>query len=73
MEKTKMLTQGRRRLTRARAIRVKCLDCCCDSAAEVAKCEMKDCSLWRYRMGYEVNLRGERVTKDDKKAMRDDS
>lgn len=43
-----------RRLTRARAIRLKCRDCCCGSAAEVRRCEIYDCALWTYRMGREV-------------------
>ena len=42
-----------KRLTRAKAIRLKCLDCCCNNSAEVRLCNIKDCSLWRYRMGTE--------------------
>ena len=33
-----------------RAIRAKCLDCCCGSASEVRKCVAVDCSLWPFRM-----------------------
>jgi hypothetical protein len=39
---------GRRAL---KAIRSKCLDCMCWQMAEVAKCELKGCPLWPYRMG----------------------
>lgn len=42
-----------KRVTRAKAIRLKCLDCCCGNTAEVRRCEIKDCALWRYRMGRE--------------------
>lgn len=35
----------------AKAIRAKCLDCCCGSSAEVAKCHLTFCSLWPFRMG----------------------
>ena len=42
------------RITRGRAIRLKCLDCCCGSAWEVRLCENRQCPLWRYRMGREV-------------------
>ena len=42
------------RVTRAKAIRLKCLDCCCGQAAEVRKCHIEDCPLWIYRMGREV-------------------
>jgi hypothetical protein len=34
-----------------KAIREKCLDCCCGNAAEVRKCVAVDCSLWPYRVG----------------------
>jgi hypothetical protein len=33
-----------------KAIREKCLDCCCGNAAEVRKCVAVDCALWPYRM-----------------------
>jgi len=42
-----------KRITRAKAIRLKCLECCCQQFSEVKNCEIKDCSLWRYRMGRE--------------------
>ena len=42
------------RISRSKAIRLKCLDCCCDQAAEVRKCPATDCPLWRYRMGREI-------------------
>ena len=34
-----------------KAIRAKCLDCCCDQANEVKLCPVKDCSLWPFRFG----------------------
>lgn len=43
------------RIGRAKAIRLKCLDCCAGQAAEVRKCPAVDCPLWRYRMGKEEN------------------
>ena len=43
------------RLSRTKAIRMKCLDCCCDNMAEVRKCPATNCPLWRYRMGREEN------------------
>jgi hypothetical protein len=33
-----------------RAIREKCLDCCCGNAAEIRKCVAFDCALWPFRM-----------------------
>ena len=44
---------GRERvkLTPMRAIRLRCLDCCCWSQKAVRECPCKDCPLWPYRMG----------------------
>lgn len=42
------------RVSRSKAIRLKCLDCCAGQAAEVRKCPAVDCPLWRYRMGREI-------------------
>lgn len=43
-----------KRLTRQKAIRAKCLDCCCGSWSEVKECHIKSCALWRYRLGKEI-------------------
>jgi hypothetical protein len=43
------------RLTRTKAIRMKCLDCSGGQQAEVRKCPATNCPLWRYRMGREEN------------------
>lgn len=40
-------------LTRSKAIRLKCLDCCCGNKAEVRRCSIDTCPLWRFRMGPE--------------------
>ena len=37
--------------TPLRSIRLKCLDCCCDSALEVRLCPCTDCALHIYRFG----------------------
>lgn len=37
--------------TPLRAIRRKCLDCCCGSSQEVSLCSVHDCSLHPYRFG----------------------
>lgn len=41
------------RITRGKAIRLKCLDCCGGNSAEVRRCSAIKCPLWRYRMGSE--------------------
>lgn len=33
-----------------KAIREKCLDCCCWQHGEVIRCQIKKCSLWPYRL-----------------------
>jgi hypothetical protein len=38
-------------LTRAKAIRAKCLDCCVFQRKEVRLCPATDCVLWPYRFG----------------------
>jgi len=38
-------------LTRARAIRAKCLECQGGQQAEVTRCLITDCTLWPYRSG----------------------
>ena len=39
--------------SRKKAIRLKCLDCCCGSAYEVRLCPARQCPLWRFRLGTE--------------------
>jgi hypothetical protein len=34
-----------------KAIRGRCLDCCCYQPSEVAKCPSTGCSLWLFRFG----------------------
>lgn len=34
-----------------KAIRAKCLDCCCDSATEVKECQIESCPLHPFRFG----------------------
>lgn len=42
------------RVSRSKAIRLKCIDCCAGQIAEVRKCPATNCPLWRYRMGKEI-------------------
>jgi len=52
-----MLNDGEKHITPIKAIRLKCLDCCCDSTSEVAECPCTDCSLWPFRFGKNPNVR----------------
>ena len=42
------------RIGRAKAIRLKCIDCCGGNTTEVRKCPATHCPLWRFRMGKEI-------------------
>ena len=47
----KLLSQKFRAQNPLKAIREKCIDCCCGDASEVRKCVAVDCALWPFRMG----------------------
>lgn len=49
----------------AKAIRAKCLDCCCGSANEVNICHLTDCPLHAFRFG--KNPYTNRVLTDEQK------
>ncbi len=44
--------------TPIKAIRAKCLDCCCGKATEVNLCPAKDCPLHPFRFGKNPNQKG---------------
>lgn len=39
------------KVNRRKAIRLFCLDCCCDSMVEVRECQSFNCPLYMFRMG----------------------
>ena len=41
-----------KKLTPLRAIKSKCLDCCCWNQNEVRLCQVEHCALWAYRLGH---------------------
>ena len=46
-------------LTPVKAIRAKCLDCCCGNTAEVRRCPAVKCTLHPYRMGKRPKVGGD--------------
>ncbi len=38
-------------ITAMKAIRLKCLSCCCWFTPEIRDCQITDCPLWPFRMG----------------------
>ncbi len=64
MQKEYMKQKGKRKLTRARAIRLYCrYNCCANDVTSWRKCEMKYCFLWQYRMGKEISRRDSSLNK----------
>lgn len=55
------------RLSRSKAIRMKCMDCCCDNKSEIRNCPATNCPLWRFRMGKEENDELKLMRKNPKK------
>ena len=58
-------------LTPVKAIRAKCLDCCCGSSQEVAQCTCDGihgtlCPLYKYRKGHNPN-RGKRELSEEQR------
>ena len=47
------------KLTPMKAIRKKCLDCCCGSFTEVTQCAVKTCALYTYRSGHRPKVEEE--------------
>ena len=41
--------------TPVKAIRAKCLDCCCNQYSEVTNCTVVKCALYPYRLGKRPN------------------
>ena len=47
-------------MTPLKAIRAKCLDCCCGQANEVKLCTVVKCPLYEFRHGKNPHLKGKR-------------
>lgn len=51
-----------KKMTMAKAIRAKCLDCTGGQPKEVNECLIDTCSLWPYRMGRKPRINTEEET-----------
>lgn len=58
-----------KRLTPIKAIRAKCLDCCCWQKSEVKNCEIITCALYPYRMGHNPYITRKKNTHIDEKML----
>lgn len=50
--------EEKKKLTPMRAIRAKCLDCCCMNPNEVRLCPSEGCPLYAFRDGHNPNRKG---------------
>lgn len=57
-------------MTPIKAIRAKCLDCCCDQANEVKLCPATRCPLHPFRLGKNPNIKPREYTEEQREAMR---
>ena len=54
-----------------KAIRAKCLNCCCDQPGEVKNCTSTSCSLYDFRMGKNPFRKKREYTDEERQAMRE--
>ena len=54
-----------------KAIREKCLDCCCGSMTEVKDCPCKRCPIYPFRLGKNPFRQKREMTEEQKKALVD--
>lgn len=57
-------------MTPMKAIRAKCLDCCCDQANEVKLCPATRCPLHPFRLGKNPNAGKREYTEEQREQMR---
>ena len=53
--------------TPMKAIKAKCLDCCCNQHNEVKLCTAKDCALWPFRLGHSPFRAKRELTEEQKR------
>lgn len=58
-----------KRITPIKAIRLKCLDCCCGSAHEVKLCTVEKCALYPFREGHNPFKAKREYTPEQKAAL----
>lgn len=52
-----------------KAIREKCLDCCCNNANEVSVCPAEDCPLYQFRFGKNPYRKKREYTEEQREEM----
>lgn len=59
------------KLSPMKAIRAKCLDCCCNQPNEVRLCPIDGCPLYQYRFGHNPRIKREKLEGDALEAARE--
>ena len=54
-----------------KAIREKCLDCCCGSIIEIKECAVETCPIHPFRMGKNPFRQKREMSEEQKQAVRD--
>lgn len=54
-----------------KAIREKCLECCCGSSTEVKECTAQKCPIYPYRFGKNPFRQKREMTEEQRKAVAD--
>lgn len=54
-----------------KAIREKCIECCCGSSTEVKECTAQNCPIYPYRFGKNPFRQKREMTEEQKKAIAD--
>lgn len=58
-----------KKISPLKAIRLKCLDCCCGSSNEVKLCTATKCPLYPFREGVNPNRKPREFTEEQKAAL----
>ena len=59
-----------KRISALKAIRLKCLDCCCGSSYEVKLCSVEKCPLYPFREGHNPYIAKREYTDEQKEAIK---
>ena len=59
-----------KRISALKAIRLKCLDCCCGSSYEVKLCTVDVCPLYPFREGHNPYIAKREYTDEQKEAIK---
>ena len=66
---SEILSRHYRETNPLKAIRARCLDCCCGNASEVRKCVAVDCPSWPFRMGVNPFRQKRTLSPEQKRTM----